>query len=291
MYLTGSRALDYYLGRTGSNSDWDIVAEEYELNDYDLTFAGKDCIKHGQIEFINIECLNNRDLCYDFATDNTIHLYDGLSLNILSPTALYISKRSHVWRPLKFAKHIRELHLIKDYLKKNDEWPLSGYENALLKNRTQLTKEKYGHRAPSLNKTNEEFFDDFVTKYYIHDDLHKVVAYYDEPIYERLKNDSSLAKCEKDLWNQLSHEDKVKCVREECYVIALERYIIPFKEKGERYMPSHIAFNKAQERVCTTLTSGWFRDFAIDNWSEIRSDIVDFLSLFLEKENSLRRIK
>src|SRR5690606_12259495 len=103
---------------------------------------------------------------------------------------LYITKRSHVWRPIKFSKHIRELQLIKDFLGEVLEWPITAHGEVLLKERTKLTREKYGHRAPSLNKSNEEFFDDFVTKYYIHDDLHKVVAYYDEPIYERLKNDS-----------------------------------------------------------------------------------------------------
>ena len=34
-------------------------------------------------------------------------------------------------------------------------------------------------------------------------------------------------------------------------------------------MPSRIACDKALEKVCTTLTSGWFRDFAIDNYPEI----------------------
>src|SRR5690606_23067123 len=139
---------------------------------------------------------------------------------------------------------------------KNGQWPLKKEYKKDLERRIYLTKQKYPDRVPSLNKSNEDFFDDKVTKYFIHDNIHKIMAYYNEPIYERLKENKHLAKCKKELWLNLSHEDKVKCVREECFVIAVERFVIPNFMNNKAYMPDHMSFNKALEKVCTTLTSG-----------------------------------
>lgn len=289
MLLTGSRALDFYLNRNSENSDWDFIASEAELNKIELSFCGHDAIKVDNVEFLNRECLNNSKFLGGVET--LYHTKEDkwwFNYTICTLEELYIQKRSHAHRPLKFLKHIHELELIKKECKDIGSWPVN---LSLLQERTKLTKEKYGDRVPSLNKTNEEFFDDAVTKHYIHDDLHKVVAYYDKPIYETLKVDGSLAKCERTLWNMLHHEDRIKCVREEAYVIALERFIIPYLVKGEKPMPQYLAFYKALDKIATTLTSNWFRDFAIDNYFEIKSDPVDFLSLFNQEKDYLERVK
>jgi len=59
-------------------------------------------------------------------------------------------------------------------------------------------------------------------------------------------------------------------VDEEATVIALERKIIPII-KGESVEDVNLfnAYKWALMRICTNLTSGWFRDFAIDNYFEI----------------------
>jgi hypothetical protein len=288
MYLCGSQALNYWECKPFDESkDFDIVISEEELNERDLSFDGRDQFKQGNIEFINVELLNNKVL------QKYVHWYSGEyipnfeKVKSLSLAGLWIMKRSHLFRPLKFPRHIMEFQKIK-----SRPSPLKKEDLSVLRERIRLTKQKFGDRVPTLNKTNQEFFNDKVTKYYVHDDLHKIVAYTpNSPIYERLKVDSGLAKCEKDLWYKLSHEDKVNCVREEGYVIALERFIIPKLESGEKHMPMSFAFDAALEKICTTLTSGFFRDFAIDNWQEIRSDIVDFLGLFHSQKNSLERLK
>jgi hypothetical protein len=293
MLLTGSRALDHYINRKSEKSDWDFIASEEELNKINLSFCGKDSIKVDNVEFLNRKALNNNKFvgsCEVFFLQNSF-VKDNVwwfNYSVCTPEELYIQKRSHIHRPLKFIKHIHELELIKKECKDIGTWPVN---SSLLKERTKLTKDKYGDKVPSLNKTNEDFFDDPVTKYYVHDDLHEVVAYYDRPLYERLKVDGSMAKCEKDLWNELSHEDKVNCVREEAYVIALERFIIPHLIKGERHRNQYFAFYAALEKICSTLTSGWFRDFAIDNYFEIKNDPIDFLSKFNKDKDFLKRVK
>lgn len=288
MYLCGSQALKHWsFSPYDDDKDYDIIASEEELNKHDLSFSGRDQFKHGKIEFIDIKLLNNEKLCKSPYKSYRSVSVENFNCVVIRPTALYIMKRSHLFRPLKFARHITEFQKIKNlecYLFKDDL--------AVLRERISLTKKKYGDKVPKLNKTNDEFFDDSVTKYYVHDDLHKIVAYNPyNPIYERLKVNKELAMCEKDLWYKLSHEDKVNCVREEGYVIALERFIIPKIESGEKHMSPEMAFDKSLEKICTTLCSGYFRDFAIDNWSEIRKNIASYLGMFLLHKDSLERLK
>jgi hypothetical protein len=272
MYLTGSRALLFWQGFdcSAGDSDWDIIANEEELNLLGLSFGCRDSIRVGDVEFINEDSLNNKEVCSGVISSSYHNGDLYFNFNICDLNSLYIQKRSHVWRPIKFARHIMQLQNIISLLE--EELPLSERNQYLLKKRIKLTKEKYGDRVPSLNKSNKDFFDDTVKKYYVHDEVHEVMAHYDRPLYESLKYDDKMdsAFCSKDLWEKLSYEDKVKCVQEECYVIAVERFVIPRFLKGEKYPPENITFMRALEKVCTTLCSGYFRDFAIDNWSECR---------------------
>ena len=47
-------------------------------------------------------------------------------------------------------------------------------------------------------------------------------------------------------------------------VIALERYLIPMISKNHE-----TSYHLALVRICTTLTKGWFRQFAIDNYPRL----------------------
>lgn len=288
MWLTGSQAITPY-----RKSDWDIICAEKDLNGIGLSFNGSNFIKHGSIEFINILELNNEALIeyYKYVCSTDYFYIDGAiyCLNVLPLDALYIQKRSHIWQSRNFTKNIFQLKEITDKMN-----TLPSLSNCLLKKRIKLTKEKYGDRVPTLNKTNEDFFDDTITKYFNHDDLHKTMAHYSEPLYEQLKKDKTLAKCEKDLWTNLSHHDKIRCVQEECYVIALERFVIPNVIKKLNFPPPQITFMKALEKVCTNLCSGWFRDFAIDNFWNIKQTYnPEFYNIFFKDLHNgiLQRIK
>ena len=104
-----------------------------------------------------------------------------------------------------------------------------------------------------------------VTKKYDHDWLHELFAYHDQPLYVRLLRDPNLAWCDKDKWETLSDEEKLQCTAEEVYVISTERFLVPNDWK----YPAKRAFMKSTDKVCTTLCSGWFRDFAIDNYPKV----------------------
>ena len=188
--------------------------------------------------------------------------FNGHKLYVPVPTALAVVKRSHLWRDLSFQKHITMFH--KHMVA--HKWNLwNAHEWGMYNRRLEATRLAFPQGNPNLMQSKDAFFDDAVKKKYDHDHLHELVAYYDKPLYTRLLRDPTLAWCEKDLWLGLHHEDKVKCIAEEAHVIAIERFMVPNSWK----YPSKLAYIKAVDKVCTTLCSGWFRDYAIDHYPEV----------------------
>jgi hypothetical protein len=220
MYIIGSRALNFWFPERSikNETDWDIVGTN-EI--------------HPKIIDPSPEGLLTDEICERYSSGKTLDTPIGPATIVL-PIALMLFKRSHLHRPLHFQTPIRDYHMLKRVVEVDDD-----YASLLLK-RTKLTKQRYGDKVPSLKKTKDEFFDDYVTKEYEHDDIHRATCYGSEPLFERLKSDDKLVWCEKSKWNQLSYEDKVNCVREEAFVIAIERYIL--KKKG---YPAKFAFNNA----------------------------------------------
>jgi len=247
MMLIGSRALQYWQPelKLKPETDWDIICTEEELK----LFAG-----HPYIEWHDINHLNNKAIHDNFQTYKYLKIQGNL-VPVCSGKGLKVLKRSHLWRDYQWDKHITH------YNKYLSEYDLTEFQQEILKERTKLTKEAYPQGNPSLNQSNEDFFDDAVKKVYDHDFIHELAAYYGQPLYTRLKYDDSKAWCEKELWDQLSLTDKQLCVAEECYVIAVERFLL----KDNFTTPARLAYLQALKKVCTTLTSGYFRDFALDH--------------------------
>ena len=69
-------------------------------------------------------------------------------------------------------------------------------------------------------------------------------------------------------FERLTHDERIRMVREECYALALERVLIPAQDLGVPW-DENLAFQHALRRVCTNLARGWFRDFAIDHYPEV----------------------
>lgn len=247
--LIGSRALAYWSDKSilvKPNTDWDIISDEF--------IAGSNVERHDPL------VLNNLDV-EQFASKDSFE-FNGQLIYICNMKGLALIKRSHLWRDLRFDHHITMYH---KFGLAGELLNLTKGEEEFLQTRTRLTKEKYPQGNPNLMQSKEDFFDDAVKKQYDHDYLHELFAFYDKPLYTRLLRSESLAWCEEEKWNQLQHEDKIKCAAEETFVIAAERMLIPANWKYS----SNLAYFKALQKVCTTLCSGWFRDFAIDNYPEI----------------------
>lgn len=188
-------------------------------------------------------------------------------------------KYGHINYPHRqWKKHIHDLHLLEKLL-----YGHKAEAEYVAKLHSKATKERLGkQRLPSLKGvTKDQFFDDAVVKYYIHDDIHRSIAHKEKPMYEYMQRDTSIVECDKDLWDAFPVEDKIKTVLEECYTIALERHIIP-QMKGSRVgLRQFEAFEHSLMRVCTNLCSGFFRQFAIDNYFTILNQYSpDFVEKF-----------
>ena len=261
--LVGSRAIAYWNPefKIGSNSDWDIIGTP-ESEDYFRMFLG--IPDEDRIEWHDPNHLNNKDMIFIFETGDCV----------CSPYGLAIIYRSHLHRDWNWDAHITKYHKFILPLLKND---LHLSDPTLLE-RIKLTKKAYPQGNPNLMQSNEMFFDDPVKKVYDHDFLHELYAYEDRPMFEKLKHEGEEGKawCAKDLWDELSHLQKLQCVAEESYVIATERFMVP----NDWNYPTKKAFYFALKKVCTTLTSGWFRDFAIDNFPQV-FELFDASKMYL----------
>lgn len=151
---------------------------------------------------------------------------------------------------------------------------------------------KMNMKFPSLkNNTKDKFFTEKVTYFYDHDDLHEIMAHYDEPLYKCQQPNGEQVYVWKDLFNEMSHEDKCKQALEEAYVIALERCLIPvsYGKLDVAAFGSIEALKWALTRIATNLTSGWFRTFVTDHFKEIyEMRNPDYYNVFLANRNNLK---
>jgi hypothetical protein len=279
MLVIGSKALSHQLSHLNIKwNDIDLIAYRKDIDYLVNSLKPKRVIdKNGLVSLIDIEPYGYYDsknveiLVADGSNSLREYLkyYSAeLGLKIAPLEVLYSIKRGHIHFPIKFEKHIGHYAILHDLLKGQDKL------HDLTKLHFEDTQKRLGElKTPSLNKSVNKFFNQsngYVKSYFIHDDIHRIMAHYDKPIYEKMQKDSTLAKCEKELWEQLSFEEKCKCVLEEAYVIALERKILPMLfGKGARFT-SQEAFDWSLMRICTTLCSGWFRQFATDNFFRIK---------------------
>ncbi|MEK6879127.1 MAG: hypothetical protein AABY22_05935, partial [Nanoarchaeota archaeon] len=127
-------------------------------------------------------------------------------------------------------------------------------------------KETYWYTHPKLNQTKEGFFDskkNGIKQVYFHDDIHISVANKKLPAYTLYMEDGAEVKCSKEKFFALSEKERIRGVSEEAMVLALERSVIPYNSDPKW------AFLKGLEKVSTSITSGWFREFAYANYRKV----------------------
>lgn len=179
----------------------------------------------------------------------------GLPVVVPSMDWLFALKVSHRYRKdyRHFAKTMRDYHVMRDIGCKipDMDW---------LRMRE---RETYTKARPKLNVSKTAFFADATNVYpYDHDSIHVAVAHLGKPAYEFYKGDTAEVMCSRKKWDECSEDVRLHGVLEEAYVLALERSQIPHAGK----ISPRDSFMIAMEKVCTSITSGWFRDFAYDNY-------------------------
>lgn len=298
--LVGSQAMKYWYpdSREAAN-DFDLFIDHTILEE--LNVIGSNNI------YIDNDLVNTTINGISYGFDNTRHqsVRELMLLNTNSPTTTILNmkcyianpetlltiKRSHMYYRRHWHKHASDFVFLKS---KGVE--ISNDFEKIMQIRMQERAKRNDYKiSNSLNTSNEEFFarsENKLKRKFKHDDLHLIVSYGQRPIFESLKLDHRYAALNHGLFKQLAHTDKIKLVREEAYVIGLERIIIPlwnnFKilsslniDTLPKYRDKYLfAYRYAIMRISTDLTKGWFRDFAIENYGELADPDVDYVSKF-----------
>ncbi len=174
----------------------------------------------------------------------------------VDPNFLYTIKVSHAEYNIRWDKTMHDIIFLKEHGCTLD---IALY-NLLVKEWSVI------HRAKKVNldKSVDEFFTKQVTRVYNHDKLHQHFAFYDKPLHESIRPDLSKAWCSEELFNNLCHEDKIRCCLEEIYVVATERFYL-------NGIPPRTAKLRSIKQLITTMTTGWFCLFMIENFKELLS--------------------
>lgn len=198
--------------------------------------------------------------------------YDLLKIdhkdNFVDPSWQLALKLSHRYlkNSVHFLKTMRDIQHLRSFATLSEE------QQVWLKKRE---KETYKYKHPRLDVDKEAFFkDDGIRYLYDHDSIHKTVALMEcpwmgikTPAYSYYMKDDSEVMTSKEKFMVISESIRLYGVYEESCVLALERSQIPYN-----FQPSpRKSFEKALMKVCTSITSGWFREFAWENYDKVIS--------------------
>jgi hypothetical protein len=282
--VIGSRALACYLKPPRPPQDVDLIVDEEFLSHLESKHfledvRGREGVRYhmhlGKTRYeIELASLvpSSRYLLSLPTQKKVVTLPIG-EIAVASLDALLTIKKSHLVLPIRWWKHITDYHLMKK----------SGKAEVLpelleLRRAESLARS----RRPSgynMQLTNKEFFNrDIVERHVPHDYLHQMLAYYNRPLYQSIKHNPDLAKCDRDLFEKLSPLDQVRCVREELYALTVERRVIPAVVAQKNWEPwVEYYLRKTLAAMGTTITAGWFREFIHENAPRIMQDQPHFI--------------
>ncbi|QBZ72435.1 hypothetical protein SEA_CIRCINUS_181 [Streptomyces phage Circinus] len=146
-----------------------------------------------------------------------------------------------------------------------------------------IWEERYGKKKANLNAKPEDFFNKNVHRVYDHDSIHRSIAYYDRPLFERILRDGHEVAVDRAKFEALPYVDKLKLVREEVYATALERQIIPSEYRAS----PRAAYAWAMMKTVTSFSKGWFPLFIVQNYQDLFKPDVDYVKVHRENSDRL----
>jgi hypothetical protein len=141
--------------------------------------------------------------------------------------------------------------------------------------------ESYTYKHPKLNVSSKDFFNgDGVNYVYDHDSIHLAVALTRpnettfQPAYTFYMKDGSEVMTSKEKFMSVSERIRLYGVYEESCVLALERSQIPHNFNSHAgpdvaRPTARWSFEMALMKVCTSITSGFFREYAWEHYNEV----------------------
>lgn len=253
MLVVGSTALTTLLPLGRIPKDTDIIARPEEAERYVKLGVWDSVMPTQQGKKLVCKDLKGLMTEIEMAWPNTsgeyiLHNYPKVTLDLL----LTLKMSHRFLSSPHFRKTWNDIKFLRDH-------GAVVHDSYLLKLRE---KETYVKRLPKLNVDKSTFFDPETFKHYVydHDSTHLAVADPCRPAYQEFQNGQVW--CSKEEFEKLSPTIQQRSVLEEAYVLALERSQIPFQCSPD----PRKSFRMAIEKICTTISSGWWREYAWQNY-------------------------
>lgn len=277
--VVGSRAMNQRLqpALTVNTKDTDVVFAEDDLDLSDTYMA----LDTDQIEFHKLPQHIFDQMC--FKSTPFPH-----NPTIATPTleTLWVLKLSHAEYNIHWHKTVSHVQIMKKQLKdfywkdfRFHDLP-ENYQH-LFQDLKAYWKTIHGKRKEQINLavSKEQFFTNNVPRIYEHDQIHEYMKYGKKPLYQTVLKNNTTVMLDQNKFNRLAIDDAIKLAREEIYVIALERYLLPvnFKTCAVR------AYQRAVRKVVIELSKGWFSDFIVENYDKLYKMDIDYVARFKER--------
>jgi hypothetical protein len=198
---------------------------------------------------------------------------------VATPDELYTIKISHsFWEiggPQNWDKHAADIVWLE---RRGAKFHRKLYDLLL-----PIWKERHKKHPINLDVTTGEFFSDAVDRKYVHDSLHESVAYYDRPLYERVLRDGAEVATDWSRFLAMDPDDRLRLVREEIYVTALERVLIPDDYTGS----PRAAYHWALRRTVTSLFRGEWALYVLLHLDTLMRPDIDYRQRHLDNNHRL----
>lgn len=277
MILVGSRALEMQLKRQDKKLyrpcvDLDYLCTEKEWLIQSVIHAHDELVElvertgnkghvkmvaGAHIEFDIAQPGDSTDLLIQYCKANPQSLFLNNGDFVAPVDVLYLLKMSHRYKKNSphFFKTMNDIHFMRSL---GAKIPPELEEVFKLRE-----KETYNYSHPNLDVKSKDFFKgDEVPYVYDHDTIHEAVAVLGVPAYKSYMKDDSEVMTSKEKFFEQENHIRLLGVYEESCVLALERSQIPFNFE----VPTRQSFVMALSKVCTSITSGWFREYAYENF-------------------------
>jgi hypothetical protein len=291
MILIGSLALQAHVAHlVRPTVDVDLVGNYDEIMAYRKNIDAKVCYPINQGKSIYMRRIGGAIVEAEVAwpdsmAERLIKFVESQSDNIVmangtivpSLDVLYLLKMSHRYK--KDSPHFKKTLEDIMFMRKLGAKIRPEHEEFF----KQRERETYTNSLPRLNVSRADFFNSNVTgvvQVYVHDQVHEAVKHLERPAYEYFKPDTAEVMCSKEMFEKCPDEVKLYSVVEEAMVLAIERSLSVFPGKKT----PREAFEMALMKCCTSIASGWWREFAWENYYNVMNLFhEDFYDKFMEK--------
>lgn len=291
MLIVGSQAMLHHFPEAGIiPRDSDLIGSMDDFRAWTRSFPKGDIILCKPLSATKMHVRDRDGWNYEFeivgdqtTNERLCDRYDegGIHGTIAPLEVLLMLKLSHRYRRNSphFLKTMRDIQFLRSKGVVLDEW----LQEVLV----QREKETYTYAHPKLDVSKSAFFDgDGVPYIYDHDSIHLTQAlmqvsekdftgtgtqWAPRPAYTYYAGGPVWSS--KELFFRQAELVRLYGVYEESCVLALERSQIPFALEGTTQTSPppkpRKSFEYALMKVCTSITSGWFREYAWENYDKV----------------------